>query len=367
MKKATALDIFAGCGGSSLGFRRAGFRIVAAVENDPVAALSYGLNLGLKPLVKDVRSVRGLDLLADAGLAVGELTVLIGCPPCQGFTSHRRGSRTGWEPRNQLLSEYVRLVRELQPEFVVFENVPGLANGPGRWRLKLAERALRKLGYVLDLSVVESADYGVPQFRKRLAVIGSRLVDRISLPTPTRGDPASEAVRTGQRQRWLTVRDAIAYLPHLKSGQSDREDELHAARSHCPLNLRRLAAIPRDGGDRSSLTRDLVLRCHKDHDGHHDVYGRMWWDRPAPTLTSGCTNITRGRFAHPSQNRAITVREALLLQGFPKYVRLAGTADQKASQVGNAVPPPLAASLARRIHAMRRAEVGNEDLLRRVS
>jgi len=355
MTRPTAIDVFGGCGGSGIGFRRVGFDILAAIENDPYAAKSYERNIGVEPIVRDVCDVTGRELLKETGLARGELTALIGCPPCQGFTSHRRDTARGRDPRNVLLGEYVRLVRALRPQFVVFENVPGLVKGPSRWRFEIAVRELRALGYELTYEVVQSADYGVPQFRKRLLVIGASEYVPV-LPEPTHGDPESKSVRRGERKRWVTVRDAIGGLRRLRSGEADPKDALHVARNHSDLNLRRLREIPHDGGSRDSLPAELVLACHKDHEGHYDVYGRMSWDRPAPTLTSGCTNITRGRFAHPVQDRAITVREALLLQGFPKYAWLAGGIEEQSLQVGNAVPPPLAAAAARAVRAALRAE-----------
>lgn len=344
--------MFAGCGGSSLGFRRAGFTILAALDNDATSAKSYEKNLGVAPLIEDVRTVTGARLLRRAGIKKGELTALIGCPPCQGFTSHRREKRAGWDKRNRLLDEYIRLVEEIKPHFVVFENVPGLANGPGHWRLMQAVRRLKKLGYAVAHDVIEAADYGTPQHRRRLLVIASRDHDVIELPRGTHGKPTGKDVRSGDLKPWATVRKAIEGLPRLRSGAIDGTDKLHAARTHSKKNLERLRSIPHDGGSRDALPRRLVLACHKAHEGHRDVYGRMWWDQPAPTLTSGCTNITRGRFAHPAQNRAITIREALLLQGFPKYARLAGGIEEQSLQVGNAVPPPLAAAAARAVRRM---------------
>src|SRR5207302_5783070 len=135
--------------------------------------------------------------------------------------------------------------------------------------------------------------------------------------------------------------ETIKQLPRLISGQTDANDSLHAARKHKPIAIQRLAAL-KEGEARDDLPDDLQLECHKDHDGHHDIYGRMWWDRPAPTLTTGCTNVTKGRFAHPEQHRAITLREAMLLQTFPRTTVLNGTLEQMALQVGNAIPPLFA-------------------------
>lgn len=345
----TFIDLFAGCGGASLGFIAEGFRPLAAVENDPMAAEAYQANIGLKPIVADIRELTGAGLLCPLGLEPGQLDVLIGCPPCQGFSSHRRERRAGWDPRNRLLDEYVRLVDETKPRCVVFENVPGLANGSGNWRLVQAEAKLRKLGYRVESDVVQAADYGVPQFRLRLLVIASRLGAAIDIPPPSHADPKSSSVSEGKVRPWLTVKDAIGGLRKLRSGEADPNDELHKARTHDPIALERLRHIPKDGGSRFSLPRHLVLPCHMGHEGHRDVYGRMHWSKPAPTITSGCTNITRGRFAHPEQNRAITEREALMLQGFPKTATVRGHHGQRALQIGNAVPPPLSAAAAHQV------------------
>jgi DNA (cytosine-5)-methyltransferase 1 len=363
VQRPTSIDVFAGCGGSSLGFRRAGFDVRAAIDNDAVSAASYQLNMGIAPLVRDVRSVRGRELLAMANLKRGELTALIACPPCQGFTSHRRETRAGWDPRNRLIEEFIRLVDETFPLFVVLENVPGLANGKRRWRLEYALRSLTTLGYSVAYDTVDAADYGTPQFRRRLLVIGSRCVEEVTLPVPTHAPPGHDDVRQGKASAWITVGDAIGSLAKLKSGETDPADPFHAARKHSPLSLERLGSIPHDGGSRDSLPRQLVLACHRTHDGHRDVYGRLSWDKPSSTLTSGCTNITRGRFAHPRQDRAITIREAMLLQGFPKYAKLAGTGEQRALQIGNAVPPPLAAAAARAVRRMlsEREKEGTSD------
>lgn len=339
--RATLIDLFAGCGGGSMGFVRRGFRVAAAVELDPDAAESYRLNLGLKPIVRDIRSVSGRDLLAASGLQPGECTVVFGCPPCQSFTVLRRGATpTDLDTvRETLPSHYVRLVAAVKPSFVAFENVPGMVEGRGRARFDALIADLEDLGYRLKWDFIDAVDYGVPQHRRRVLVIGSRTGEPV-FPAPTHG-PTSE----GEMGQYRTVRDAIGSLPALGSGESDPRDSHHRARSHDNITLKRLAAIP-EGGSRTDLPTELQLACHQGHNGHYDVYGRMTWDRPAPTITSGCTNVTRGRFAHPSQDRAITLREAMLLQTFPEAATLVGTGDGKAQQVGNAVPTLLAERIA---------------------
>ena len=346
----TLVDLFSGCGGASLGFKAAGFKVSGAVELDPLAAESYELNLGISPLIKDVRALDGQELLRTFDLRKGELTCLLGCTPCQGFSRHR-GDGAGRDPRNRLLDDFIELVLGMLPLFVAFENVPVLLIGPGRWRLQQAITKLRRASYEVRTEVVQAADYGVPQKRRRLLLVASRVGNGVPWPVPTHGAPDSARVLRGELAPWRTVQDAIGDLPRLRSGQTSASDALHCARTHSKVALERMAHIRKDGGGRFDLPKNLELKCHRDHDGHKDVYGRMWWSRPAPTLTGGCTNITRGRFIHPAQNRAITDREALLLQGFPSFATVVGTAGQRALQIGNAVPPPLTEAVAKAVLA----------------
>jgi len=345
----TVVDLFCGCGGGSMGFHHAGFRTVGAVEVDEDAAAAFTLNVGVAPIVKDIRDVTGDDLLAAAGLQRGGLTLLFGCPPCQSFTVLRRGARptTRDRQRNTLVYEYLRLVKELYPRHIAFENVPGLVEGRWHAYFDRFRETLAELDYLFDWRVIDAAEYGVPQRRRRVLVIGSRVTDP-RLPEATHREHGDNKLKP-----YVTVRDTISHLSVLGSGEEDPDDEFHRARRHSDLALRRLARVP-EGGGRLDLPEDLVLNCHKDHNGHYDIYGRMWWDRIAPTLTSGCTNVTRGRFAHPEQNRAITLREAMLLQTFPPDAQLSGGVEKMALQVGNAVPSLLAERIARTVKAMER-------------
>lgn len=351
MTSLTLVDLFAGCGGGSLGFKAAGFKPVGAVEIDVDAAGSYHENIGLNPVVRDVRRVTGQQLLDGAGLAPGALTLLFGCPPCQSFTVLRQGQQASAvdRARNKLPLEYLRLVRELRPRHVAFENVPGLSGPKGRYRLRQLLTGLSDLGYAYVLEELDAKDFGVPQHRTRLVLVGSR-VTQPALPAPTHGEPGSGLLP------YRTVRDAISQLPPAlppSTRPGEGVDILHRARNHRPVALQRLRALA-EGQARADLPEDLQLDCHKKHGGHYDIYGRMWWDRPAPTLTSGCTNITRGRFAHPEQDRAITVREALLLQTFPPAASLCGGIESMSQQVGNAVPPTLARALGLAVAKMER-------------
>ncbi len=351
----TVVDLFAGCGGGSLGFRAAGLTPVAAVEIDPVAAASYEQNLGITPITRDIRKVAGADLLAAGHLGVGDLTLLFGCPPCQSFTVLRRGQNATAKDkqRNRLPREYLRLVGELRPRHLAFENVPGMLDGSGRPEFDVLINGIAALGYRAEWLIVDAVDYGVPQRRRRLLVIASRVTNPV-LPVPTHGPEGSGLTS------YVTVRQTIGHLPQA----ADSTDPLHTPRRHSEVALRRLRAL-KEGQARADLPADLQLACHKGHNGHYDIYGRMWWDRPAPTLTSGCTNVTRGRFAHPEADRAITVREALMLQTFPPNAVVTGGVEAMALQIGNAVPPRLAqhigatvASMDRKANATRSGQGG---------
>lgn len=353
-QRPTVIDLFSGCGGGSMGFHRAGFQIRSAVEIDENASASFKHNLGVEPITKDIRRVDGKTLLRKAKLTRGECTLVFGCPPCQSFTVMRRGAAETSKDRvrNALPGDYVRLVERIFPRHIAFENVPELL--AGRWERRFSRllTSLEAAGYRLIHGVFDAADFGVPQHRRRLLVVGSRVTEPV-LPKPTHARQAGDGLLPH-----VTVRNAIGGLPPLKAGEVDSADSYHRARRHSELNLRRLRAVP-EGGGRRDLPLHLQLACHQDHNGHYDVYGRMWWDRPAPTLTSGCNNITRGRFAHPEQHRAITIREAMLLQTFPPGAVLVGNEDERALQVGNAVPSLLAARIAECILEMERSSTSH--------
>ena len=333
----TLIDLFAGCGGGSIGFRQAGFSPVAAIEIDLNAAAAYEVNLGVKPLVKNIRRVNGPELLRSAELDAGECTLLFGCPPCQSFTTLRKAAATTSRDRrrNTLYLDYLRLVGSVQPRHIAFENVPGMLSPRWHPHFEALLAGLSELGYRYTWEEIDAADYGVPQRRRRILVVASRVTEPL-FPQRTHASEASEGVAAHR-----TVRDVIEGCDSLGVGERHASDPYHAARNHTDIALRRLRAIPA-GGARADLPENLQLECHKNHKGHYDIYGRMWWDRLAPTLTSGCTNVTRGRFAHPDQDRAITLREAMLLQSFPENTELRGTGDQMALQIGNAIPPLLA-------------------------
>jgi len=339
----TVIDVFSGCGGSSCGFRLAGFNIRAAIDKSPLATESYKLNFpGTGVLTREIMHVNaeavGRDLLAEADLAPGECTVVLGCPPCQGFC---RLSKDGAnDPRNKLVSALSKIVAVVQPEFCVIENVPGLPYGSGKNIFQEVLEELRSAGYPnVAWQVINAADFGVPQRRRRLLLIASRLY-AVSIPG-------------GHAEAHKTVRETISRLPPIAAGGSDPNDRLHRSPTASARVIERIRSIPKDGGSRRSLPLELQLACHKRHSGFCDVYGRMKWDGPSPTITTGCINVTKGRFIHPEQDRAISVREAALLQTFPREFEFCGTPWQVARQIGEAVPVELARRIAEHIISLR--------------
>jgi DNA (cytosine-5)-methyltransferase 1 len=262
-----------------------------------------------------------LPLLGDRGL-----DLLVVCSPCQPFSQQNRSSDE--DERAQLILSAVRFAAVLTPHLIFFENVPGLTRKRFMPILTKLRSELTKLGYVVgEPQDLDAADYGVPQRRLRCVMLARRGSAPPPLPEPT--------TPLGQR---ISVDAAIGGLPALSSGQADTSDALHFARDHQAIALERLRHIPKNGGSRDALPEKLWLDCHRGRRGHPDVYGRMRWKDVAPTLTTGCTDVTRGRFAHPRDDRAISLREAARLQTFPDNYRFAGSAKDIAAQIGNSVP-----------------------------
>jgi DNA (cytosine-5)-methyltransferase 1 len=317
-----ALDLFCGVGGMTVGLKSAGFEVLGAIDNDPLAVVGYRAN---HPEVtiweEDITKLDPLDVAAELSLRPGELDLLAGCPPCQGFSAVRtRRKRTSVpDERNRLVSYFGKWAQALRPRALMMENVPGLADDV---RLRRLARGLERLGYGVTYGVRDAADHGVPQRRARLVLLA--LLDA-EIPFA----PASAKRRT--------VRQAISRLP----APGESRDPLHDHGEHRSEKVReRIAAIPPEGSLRL-MGEELQLDCHRRTNGFYDIYGRMAWDEPAPTITGGCINPSRGRFLHPEQNRAITLREATVLQSFPvDYVIPLDHGKYRAAElIGNALPP----------------------------
>lgn len=345
MTKLMAVDLFAGGGGLSVGLRRAGFRVVAAVELEKSAADTYSANLKRIPvIIDDIRNVTGAQLKKFS--PTGKIDLISGCPPCQGFTSLTAKYEKD-DPRNALIGEMLRIIKEVRPTAVMMENVPGLETR-GRYRFSRFLNGLRKLGYLPEWKTLQVADYGVPQFRRRLVVLAGRGF-KISMPDPThsfdgKGLPA-----------WKTVREAIGGMPKPISFGIVRRKKLpidttewHVVREISDDNQARLRAA-RAGKSWWSIPSHLRPDCHKgEYRGFGNVYGRMKWNEVSPTITGGCTTLSKGRFGHPQALRTISVREAALLQTFPRdFIFRTEQMDQACEMIGNALPCDFAEALSR--------------------
>jgi DNA (cytosine-5)-methyltransferase 1 len=330
VRRLRAVDLYSGSGAVTAGLSDT-FDVVAAVDHDPLACRTYAANHPEVRLFQhDIRTLDPQAIL-DAVPSAMETDLLVVCAPCQPFSSQNR--HRGSDGRALLVLEAARFAAVLRPRGILFENVPGLAGATGVYE-ELARR-LAAVGYLVGAPRrLNAADMGVPQRRIRCVMFASKSAEAV--------ERFSAADLSAPR---TTVAQAIRDLLPLESGQRDPDDAMHATRRHSPLALRRLRAIPHDGGSRDALPRELRLKCHANTNGFPDVYGRMKWNDVAPTLTTGCTDVTRGRFAHPEQDRAITLREAALLQTFPRDYVFHGAYRQITTQIGNAVPVAMVTAM----------------------
>lgn len=341
----TAVDLFSGCGGVTEALRKRHFRVVAAVDNDPMACRTYRTNHPTVHLYEsDIGDVAPHEIRRQL-LDNKDLDLLVVCAPCQPFSSQGRMDTN--DKRVPLILSAINFAAELKPKLILFENVPGLATPRFSRILNTLRNGLVDLDYNMGVpEMIDAADYGVPQRRQRCILLAKRMGKPPQLPKPIT-PPGARA----------TVRQAIGRLTRLNSGERDQSDPLHFARKHRTIAIERLSKIPPNGGSRFSLPDDLVLSCHRNHTGHPDVYGRMVWDDVSPTLTTGCTDITKGRFGHPEDHRAITLREAARIQTFDDDYVFKGNPSQIATQIGNAVPvrliEELSATLRRETQRMR--------------
>ncbi|WP_419917185.1 DNA cytosine methyltransferase [Candidatus Poriferisodalis sp.] len=331
----TAVDLFAGAGGSTQGLGDAGFRVVGAIENDETAASTFSENHPCVPvLIDDISNVDPAEFLRQLRLGRSELSLLTACPPCQGFSS--LGSRDSADERNDLITEVWRFAAEMQPAAILIENVPGLARDP-RWE-DLREQAVEH-GYRFSSWIVDALDFGVPQRRRRL--IGIAIRDRaIGFPgTLQELLPTSFSLDVPHASQVIAQAGDIA----------DTADPWHRARTPTPQVLERLREIPA-GGDHFDLPDELQLDCHKrlksaGRTASTGPYSRIPLEGPAPTMTTRCTTAACGRFVHPTEDRALSLREAALLQTFPAGYQFCGTYESMERQIGNAVPVRLAHAL----------------------
>lgn len=335
------VDLFCGVGGLSCGLTAQGIRVVAGIDVDPACQYPYETNHeGAKFLLRDITTVSGKEL--NALWSPGVVRLLAGCAPCQPFSSYAN-TATVDKAKWRLLLEFARLVDESRPDLVTMENVPRLQQAQP---FKNFLRALKRGGYQVAYAVVNAADYGTPQQRKRLVLVASRL-GPVAVPEPTHKGS----------ENWVTVRQAVGHLTKLKDGQSCKNDPLHISSALSDLNRARIR-VSKPGGTWRDWPDHLVADCHQRESGKHSagVYGRMEWDKPAPTMTTMCNGYGNGRFGHPEQHRGISLREAAIFQSFPETYRFTREGERVviktvARLIGNAVPPKLGEAVARALYA----------------
>lgn len=343
-------DFFSGCGGVSSGFAQAGYDVVFALDSDFDALESFKLNFPNAHVDNsDIRKFEPSRLSKHVTNRTVPF-VFSGCAPCQPFSKQNLNKRSV-DQRINLLLEFGRVISFWKPDFIFMENVPGLLNEPDFSPFRVFTNTLVRLGYQIDIKIIKACDFGVPQKRERLVLLAS-LHGFISIPAPTHGPMTN--------RRYTTVRDWIYDLPQLEAGQTCLNDPDHVASGLSKLNIARISCTP-EGKGRETWPSDLILNCHKSHKGHTDVYGRLRWDSLASGLTTRCNSLSNGRFGHPSQNRAISIREAALLQTFPKTFRFHGSINSRAKQIGNAVPPVLAKAIAEVIKERIQFVVDNQE------
>jgi DNA (cytosine-5)-methyltransferase 1 len=341
----SAVDLFSGCGGFSLGAALANVAVKAAVEIDSHACATYRQNLmGTKIastilLNTDILSLPPKSLMIQANIKSGDIDLLIGGPPCQGFSTHRLNDSGVSDPRNELLVRYFNFVQQLRPAAFLVENVPGLLwPRHKKWLAKFRRLAFSANYYVHNPVILNAKDFGVPQNRKRVFLFGhdAHLSNSMPwVPKATHGDPNSIEAKTGKLRAWIPAK--VAFLSPPK-GDKDNRHMRHSKELEMAFR-----ATPKNGGLRFQSGR--TLPCHRSHDGHFDVYGRIDPRRPAPTMTTACINPSKGRFVHPTQSHGITVRQAARLQSFPDWFVFQGGLMSAGVQIGNAVPPLMAKAL----------------------
>jgi DNA (cytosine-5)-methyltransferase 1 len=351
------IDLFSGAGGLSLGFSAAFghvFKPVWACDSNPFAAKTYNLNFGNHCVVGDI-----VNILNDASIEIPAADVVIGGPPCQGFSLLNRNRES--DSRKQLWRPFLDIVDRSGAKVFVMENVPQLLGSLEHGEII---EAAESLGFKLAWGKLCAADYGVPQTRSRAFIIGCRTADpsKVFPPKRTHFNPNGKVNQSNLRikgmigknaLRWSTVRDAISDLPKPKGTSIKNEPppmDLHFGRKPTELRIARYLAIPNEGMNRFDLQKnapELTPECWiRKKSGGTDLFGRLWWDKPAYTIRTEFFKPEKGRYLHPEQNRPITHREAARFQSFPDFFKFEGSKIEIAIQIGNAVPPLLAARIA---------------------
>lgn len=342
MPEYKTVDLFCGIGGLTHGLIREGFNVVAGIDNDVSCKFGYECNNNTKFIHKDILEVTTEEIKELLGEDESDVKVLVGCAPCQPFSklNLREISKEQLEP----LERFAQLIGEVKPDIVSMENVSGLANTKKHPVFQTFINTLMNHGYHYSYEIVDVSEYGVPQSRKRLVLLASKFGE-------------IKLIERTHKDKKVTVKDAIKGLEPLRHGEVSSTDPLHRARKLSPTNLLRIKSTPHDGGNSRSWSENLVLACHRRDSGKtykSTVYGRMRWDEPAPTMTTQCVGLGNGRFGHPEQDRAISLREAAIFQTFPKSYQFSNPNEPVviawvAKFIGNAVPVKLGSVIGRSI------------------
>lgn len=341
--KIKAIDLFCGAGGVTRGLLDADIDVIAGfdIDNDLKQVYEHNNirknNQSVKYINQDVQSITKKDIFDIVGNITArkvrkEKFLLAGCAPCQPFSSMNMRKNLN-DPRRTLLKSFADLIKETKPDFVFMENVAGIERLDCD-SLQYFKDTLNNLKYKFDAKVIDVANYGIPQFRKRYVLVASK-TKNITLPQNTIND-----------DNYITVADTIKNLPKIKAGEKSKNLDSHCSRNLSELNLKRIKATPHNGGSRKDWEdKSLIPDCHKNTNGFSNIYARLWWDRPSPTLTTRFNAYSSGRFGHPEQNRALSLLEGALLQSFSLDYKFFGSSEKISRQIGNAVPPKLAKTI----------------------
>lgn len=337
-RKPTAIDLYCGAGALTLGLKKAGFDVVVGVELDPEIAKTYRANHPkTKLLIRDIREVTGKEILKVTDKR--KIDLVAGCPPCQGFSQLTEKYKRQ-DPRNDLVLEMARIVAEIKPKMLMLENVPGIVT-KGKLILDEFLERLKKLGYLVNMGVLQMADYGVPQSRRRFVLLAGKGF-HVPLPKPThsrKGDAKKKL------KPWVAISEVIRNMPKpaklsvANQNGGPEKFNWHVIRDLKKISIERLKAM-KEGDNRLALPKRLRPKCHKSEKaGFRNVYGRLSWNKVSPTITSGCTTSCMGRFGHPEEPRTISIREAALLQTFPaSYKFKTSFMNAACDLVGNGLP-----------------------------
>lgn len=342
MKDVAVIDLFCGIGGLTHGFIQENFNVVAGIDIDESCKFAFETNNNSKFISKSISDITGEEIIKLFGKA--KKKVLIGCAPCQPFSSYtfkdpEKKDNDKWK----LLYDFERLIQETKPDIISMENVPQLVNFKKAPVFQDFLYSLETEGYSVHYEIVSCQEYGIPQNRKRLVLLASK------------HGPITLIPKTHDNENFVTVKDAIGYLPPIEDGEYHPNDKLHFARKLSTSNKTRIQNTPY-GGSWTDWPENLKLACHKKDSGksYSSVYGRMKWEEPSPTMTTQCIGYGNGRFGHPEQDRGISLREAAILQSFPGTYKFAPDDEdipivKVARQIGNAVPVKLGEIIARSI------------------